>query len=208
MIVILKIFHWCVFWILPCNGSLFEHVGLEEGSSPVLLLSLLKWLCEFGTRGHVQVVTAPTLAVPCRGETFPLHVEPRLWLCASGTWCPTPLSPGVPGPGMVRGRAAWGDLILCMCSSTSLICLWEWVVLPKRVLCHVWKRSGDLLWHSLSVIRLSKAVLTLTVNVTLAKSSLIFFPPAKKHNGNKKDLYEYNLILYFQLRLSGQWKDI
>lgn len=77
-------------------------------------------------------------------------------------------------------------------------------MLPKRVLCRVWKRSGDLLWHSLGVIRLGKAVLILTADVTLPKSSLIFFLPAKKCNGNKKDLCEYNLILYFQLRLSGQ----
>lgn len=60
-------------------------------------------------------------------------------------------------------------------------------MLPKRVLCRVWKRSGDLHWHSLSVIRLSKAVLTLTVDVTLPKSSWIFFLPDKKCNGNKKD---------------------
>lgn len=95
VIVILKVLHWCVFWILPCNGSLFERMGLEEGSSPVLLLFVFKWLCKFGTRAHVQLVTTPTLAVPCPGwGTFPLHVEPQLWLCDLGMWCPTPLSPG------------------------------------------------------------------------------------------------------------------
>lgn len=81
-------------------------------------------------------------------------------------------------------------------------------MLPKCVLCHVWKRPGDQHWHSLSVIRLSKAVLTLSVDVTLPKSSLIFFLSAKNVMATKKDLYEYNFILYLQLRLSSQWIEV
>lgn len=112
--MILKIFHCCVFWILPCNGSLFEHVGLEEGSSPAMLLSLFKWLCGFSTRGHVQVVAAPTLAVPCLGGTFPLHLEPGLWLCDSGTR---------PGQGWAMGEQH-EEIWFCACvpARASSVC--------------------------------------------------------------------------------------
>lgn len=80
-----------------------------------------------------------------------------------------------------------------------------------HVLCHLWKRSGNLHCVSLrSVIRLSKAELTLPVNMTLQKSSLLFlfFLKGEKKPTNKKVHYKFNLILCFQIVLSSQWKNV
>lgn len=67
-------------------------MGLEEGSSPVLILSLFKWLCsDHGTRGGGDR-SHPGCALS--GGTFPPALEAQLCLRE------------VPGPGMVHGRAA------------------------------------------------------------------------------------------------------
>lgn len=130
----------------------------------------------------MEVVTAPSLAVPCLGGHSPALGAPAVprdapWESSRRRFNSVHVFQHKPHPSVGVSGAAQTCFVSCLEGIKIFI-----LVFPE---CHQAQQSC-------------------AVDVTVPKSSLVFFLSDEKCNGIKKDLYEYNLILYLQLRLSGQ----